>query len=107
LFGIVVVANLIASSAAHAVCKSPKNICKHFNDCLQRSSDLNNKDADEIRAGLKARNGQMVFETPGSPISRRRENFPARVFSMTVTGRGTYRAAPPRPVLTGIEAVSA
>jgi hypothetical protein len=61
LFGIVVVANLIAVSAAHAVCKSPKNICKHLNDCLQRSSHPNNKDADEIRAGIKARNGQMVL----------------------------------------------
>jgi hypothetical protein len=61
LFGIVVLATLIAASAAHAVCRSQKNMCKHFNECLQRSSDPNNKDADEIRAGIKARNGQMVL----------------------------------------------
>jgi hypothetical protein len=38
----------------------PKNICKHLDDCLQRTSDPNNKDADGIRAGVKARNGQIV-----------------------------------------------
>jgi hypothetical protein len=62
LFGIVVVATLIGASAAHAVCKSPKNICKHFNECLQRSSDPHNKDADGIRAGVKARNGKIVLD---------------------------------------------
>jgi hypothetical protein len=61
VFGIVVLATaLVAAPAAHAICKSPKNICKHFDDCLQRTSDPN-KDADGIRAGVKARNGQIVL----------------------------------------------
>ena len=59
VFGIVVLATplLIAAPAAHAICKSPKNICKHFDDCLQRTSGANNKNADNIRAGVKTRNG--------------------------------------------------
>jgi hypothetical protein len=62
VFGIVVLATLlIAAPAAHAACRSPKNICKHFDDCLQRTSDPNNKDADGIRAGVKARNGRIVL----------------------------------------------
>src|SRR5262249_24155004 len=36
-------------------------ICKHFDDCLQRPADPNNKDADGIGAGVKARNGQIVL----------------------------------------------
>src|SRR5262249_20638135 len=61
-FGIVVLATLLnAGPAAHAACRSPKNICKHFDDCLQRTSDPNNKDAEDIRAGVKARNGQVVL----------------------------------------------
>ena len=47
VFGIAVLATaLVAAPAAHAICKSPKNICKHFDDCLQRTSDPNTKDAD-------------------------------------------------------------
>ena len=62
VFGMVVLATLlIAAPAAHAACRSLKNICKHFDDWLQRTSDPNNKDADGIRAGVKARNGQMVL----------------------------------------------
>jgi hypothetical protein len=62
VFGMVVLATLlIAAPAAHAACRSPKNICRHFDDCLQRTSDPNNKDADGIRAGVKARNGQIVL----------------------------------------------
>src|SRR5262249_44886203 len=62
VFGMVILATLlIAAPAAHAACRSPKNICKHLDDCLQRTSDLNNKDADGIRAGVKARNGQIVL----------------------------------------------
>ena len=61
VFGIVVLAALpMAAPAALAVCASPKNICKHFDDCLLRTSDSNSKDADGIRAGVKARNGQIV-----------------------------------------------
>jgi hypothetical protein len=62
VFGMVVLGTLlIAAPAAHPACRSPKNICKHFDDCLQRTSDSNNKDADGIRAGVKARNGQIVL----------------------------------------------
>ena len=62
VFGMAVLATfLIAASAAHAACRSPKNICKHFDDCLQRICDPNNKDADGIRAGVKARNSQIVL----------------------------------------------
>jgi hypothetical protein len=61
VFGIVVLTTfLIAAPAAHAACRSPKNICKHLDDCLQRTSDPNNEEADGIRAGVKARNGQIV-----------------------------------------------
>jgi hypothetical protein len=60
VFGMVVLGPfLIAAPAAHAACRSPKNICKHLDECLQRTSDPN-KDADGIRAGVKARNGQIV-----------------------------------------------
>src|SRR5262245_48094742 len=60
VFGMVVLANLlIAAPVAQAARRSPKNICKHFDDCLQRTSDPNNKDAEGIRAGVKARNGQI------------------------------------------------
>jgi hypothetical protein len=62
VFGMVVLATLlIAAPLAHAACRSPKNICKHLDGCLQRTSDSNNKDADGIRAGVKARNGQIVL----------------------------------------------
>jgi hypothetical protein len=62
VFGVVVLATLLINApAAHAACSSPKNICKHLDDCLQRASDPNNKDADGIRAGVKARNGQIVL----------------------------------------------
>jgi hypothetical protein len=62
VFGMVVLATLlITAPAAHAACRSPKNICKHLDDCLQRTSDPNNKDTDGIRAGGKARNGQIVL----------------------------------------------
>ena len=52
---------LIAAPAAHAVCKSPKNICKHIDECLQRTSDPNRKDVELIREGVRARNGKMVW----------------------------------------------
>src|SRR5262249_62143141 len=62
VFGMVVLATLlIAAPAAHAACRSPKNICKHFDDCLQRTSDPNNKDVDGIKAGVKERNGQIAM----------------------------------------------
>jgi hypothetical protein len=59
VFGMVLATLLIAAPAAHAACKS--NICKHFDDCLQRTSDPNNRDVDGIMAGVKARNGQKVL----------------------------------------------
>jgi hypothetical protein len=40
--------------------KVRRTFVKHLDDCLQRTSDPNNKDADGIRAGVKARNGRMV-----------------------------------------------
>jgi hypothetical protein len=52
---------LIAAPVAHAVCKSPKNICKHIDECLQRTSDPNRKDVELIREGVRARNGKMVW----------------------------------------------
>ena len=62
VFGMVVLTTLlIAAPLTRAACRSPKNICKHLDDCLQRTSDPNNKDADGIRAGVKARNGQIVL----------------------------------------------
>jgi hypothetical protein len=54
-------ATLIAAPSAHAVCRSPRNICKHIDDCLQRTSDPNNKDAERIREGVRTRNGKMVW----------------------------------------------
>jgi hypothetical protein len=58
VFGSLVLATLIAAPAAHAVCGSPKNICKHIDDCLQRTSDLGN--AEKIKEGVTTRNGKMV-----------------------------------------------
>jgi hypothetical protein len=61
VFGMAVLATfLTAAPAAHAACRSPKNICKHLDDCLQRTTDPNNKYADGIRAGVYGRNGQIV-----------------------------------------------
>ena len=59
VFGMAVVAILLVTAPAAHACRSPKNICKHLDDCLQRTSDPN-KDADGRRAGVKARNGQIV-----------------------------------------------
>jgi hypothetical protein len=50
---------LIAAPAA-AVCKSPKKICKHIDECLQ-TFDPNNKAAEQIREGVKTRNGKIVW----------------------------------------------
>src|SRR5207237_2879593 len=52
--------SLVAAPAA-AVCKSPKNICKHIDECLQRTSDPNNKAAEQIREGVRTRNGRIVW----------------------------------------------
>jgi hypothetical protein len=63
VFGMVVPATLlITAPVAHAVCKSPKNICKHLDDCLQRTGNPNNKNADAIRAGVRTRTGTLVRE---------------------------------------------
>jgi hypothetical protein len=40
VFGMVLATLLIAAPAAHAACKSPKNICKHFDDCLSEPPTL-------------------------------------------------------------------
>ena len=63
--------SLIAAPAA-AVCKSPKNICKHIDECLQRTSDPNNKAAEQIREGVRTRNGRIVWagaEATGNRIA--------------------------------------
>jgi hypothetical protein len=57
VFGSIVLAILIVAPAAHAVCRSPKNICKHIDDCVHRA----NKDADQIKDGVRTRNGKMVW----------------------------------------------
>src|SRR5262249_29522377 len=46
-------------AGSHAVCRSPKNICKHIDDCLHQTS--NNKDAVQIREGVRTRNGKIVW----------------------------------------------
>jgi hypothetical protein len=61
LLGSLVLATLIGTPTAHAVCASPRNICKHIDDCLQRTSGPDNKDAERIIEGVSARNGKMVF----------------------------------------------
>ena len=52
VFGIPVLATLIAAPAAHAV------MCKHVDDCLHRTSGT--QDAHDIREGVRTRNGKMV-----------------------------------------------
>jgi hypothetical protein len=59
VFGSLVLATVITAPAAHAVCRSPKNICKHIDDCLQQTSD--DKDAKRIRESMRTRNGKMVL----------------------------------------------
>jgi hypothetical protein len=61
VFGSILATLLITAPAAHATCRSPKNICKHFDDCLQQTSEPDNKNAEGIRAGVKSRNGQTVL----------------------------------------------
>jgi len=74
-FGGLVLATLIAAPTAHAICRSPKNICKHIDDCLQRTSDPN-KDAERIREGVRTRNGKMVWagaEACARDLGRKRQ----------------------------------
>jgi hypothetical protein len=76
VFGSFLLATLIAAPSAHAVCRSPKNICKHIDDCLQRTSDRNNKDAERIREGVRTRNGKMVWagaEACARDLGRKRQ----------------------------------
>src|SRR5690348_14507790 len=61
LLACLLLSTLIAAPAAHAVCKSPKNICKHVSDCLYRTVDPNNNNVVQIRGGVKTRNGKMVW----------------------------------------------
>jgi hypothetical protein len=58
-YSVILLSTLIATPAA-AVCKSPKNICKHIDECLQRTSDPN-KAAEQIKEGVKTRNGKIVW----------------------------------------------
>jgi hypothetical protein len=64
VFASLLLVTLVAAPAAHAACRSPKNICKHINDCLHRGSEPNNKDADRIREGVTTRDGKMVWAGP-------------------------------------------
>jgi hypothetical protein len=71
VFGSLVLTTLIAAPAAHAVCRSPKNICKHIDDCLQRPD---NEDAERIKEGVRTRNGKMVWagaecKVPAVPVN--------------------------------------
>jgi hypothetical protein len=69
-------ASLIAVPAAHAVCRSPKNICKHIDDCLQRASDPNKKDVEQIKEGVRTRNGKMIWvgaEACARDLGRKRQ----------------------------------
>jgi hypothetical protein len=59
LFVSLVLASLMGTPTAHAVCASLKNICKHIDDCLQAGP--NNKDAERMREGVRTRDGKMVF----------------------------------------------
>jgi hypothetical protein len=68
VFGSLVLATLIAAPSAHAVCRSPKNICKLIDDCLQRT----NKDVDQIKEGVR----KMVWagaEACARDLGRKRE----------------------------------
>jgi hypothetical protein len=51
---------LIAPPAAYAVCRSPKNICKHISNCLDRNVDANNNVVVQIRDGVRTHNGRIV-----------------------------------------------
>jgi hypothetical protein len=78
VFGMVVLATLlIAAPAAHAACRSPKNICKNISTTVcSEPPTSNNKDADGIRAGVKARNGQIVLagaEACASDLGRKQQ----------------------------------
>ena len=67
--------SLIAAPAV-AVCKSQKNICKHIDECLQRTSDPNNKAAEQIREGVRTRNGRIVWtgaEACARDLGRKRQ----------------------------------
>ena len=57
VFVSLLLATTIAAPTAHAVCRSPKNVCKHIDDCLQ----TNKNDAERIREGVRTRNGRMVW----------------------------------------------
>ena len=60
VFGSFVLATLIAAPA-YGVCRSPRNICKHIDDCLQRAAEPNNNDAEQIKEGVQKRNGKTVW----------------------------------------------
>ena len=57
VFVSLLLATAIAAPTAHAVCRSPKDVCKHIDDCLQ----TNKNDAERIREGVRTRNGRMVW----------------------------------------------
>src|SRR6266481_7160227 len=58
VFGIPVLATLIAAPAAHAVCKSQKIYVNTLMTVCTRTSGT--QDAHDIREGVRTRNGKMV-----------------------------------------------
>jgi len=60
VLGSLVLAALIVAPA-YGVCRSPRNICKHIDDCLQRAAEPNNDDAEQIKEGVQKRNGKTVW----------------------------------------------
>src|SRR5437660_9870261 len=57
VFVSLLLATAIAAPTAHAVCRSPKHVCKHIDDCLQ----TNKNDAERLRVGVRTRNGRRVW----------------------------------------------
>src|SRR5204862_7777198 len=53
--------SILSAAPAAAVCNSPRSICKHIDECLQRTSEPNNKAAEEIKEGVRTRNGKIVW----------------------------------------------
>jgi hypothetical protein len=60
LLACLLICPLIAPPAAYAVCRSPKNICKHISNCLDRNVDPNNNVVIQIREGVRTHSGRIV-----------------------------------------------
>ena len=60
LLACLLICPLIAPPVAYGVCRSPKNICKHISNCLDRKVDPNNNIVVQIRDGARTHNGRIV-----------------------------------------------